>query len=151
VSRIEPPAKDERRVRHVTRQGELIGEVLGDVAEFRSAQEIHADLRQRGHPVGLTTVYRHLNLLAERGALDVLHTPEGETVYRRCAAVEHHHHLVCRSCGKTVEFEGEELERWADSVAHTAGFHDVSHTVEIFGTCDDCASRSAAPDRTITG
>ena len=128
------------RARHVTRQGELIGEILDDVDEFRSAQQIHAELERRGHHVGLTTVYRHLNLLAEREAVDVLRTPEGETVYRRCAAAVHHHHLICRSCGKTVEFEGPELERMAESVARAARFDDVSHTVEIFGTCHDCAS-----------
>lgn len=132
------------RGRHATRQGELIADVLGDLSEFSSAQEIHAELRRRGHPVGLTTVYRHLNLLAERGGVDALHTPEGETVYRRCAAEAHHHHLICRSCGKTLEFEGEEVERWAESIARSANFHDVSHTVEIFGTCDECARPEGA-------
>jgi Fur family ferric uptake transcriptional regulator len=132
------------RVRHATRQGELIGEILDEVSGFRSAQEIHAELRRRGHPVGLTTVYRHLNLLAERASVDVLRTPEGEAIYRRCAAAAHHHHLICRSCGRTVEFEGPELELLAESVARSAKFHDVSHTVEIFGTCNDCAARLGA-------
>ncbi len=127
------------RSRHATRQGEAISGVLADIPGFRSAQDIHAELRRRGHRVGLTTVYRHLNLLAEQGAVDVLLTPGGETVYRRCAAASHHHHLICRFCGKTVEFEGPELERLANSVARKARFHDVSHTVEIFGTCDKCA------------
>ena len=130
------------KVRHATRQGEAVGDVLKDVAEFRTAQDIHDELRRRGHRVGLTTVYRHLSLLAERGAVDVLRTPTGETVYRRCAADAHHHHLICRICGKTLEFEGPEVERWAEGVAKAARFHDVSHTVEIFGTCDVCASRS---------
>jgi Fur family ferric uptake transcriptional regulator len=121
-----------------------VREVLSDVTEFRSAQDIHDELRHRGHRVGLTTVYRHLNQMAERGLVDVLRTPSGETVYRRCAAPSHHHHLICRSCGKTVEFEGPELERWAEEVARTARFHDVSHTVEIFGTCEDCAKAAAA-------
>jgi Fur family ferric uptake transcriptional regulator len=125
--------------RHATRQGEAINEVLDEVAEFRTPQEIHAELRTRGRRVGLTTVYRHLALLADRGAVDVLRTASGQTVYRRCAAESHHHHLICRSCGKTVEFEGPEVERWAEAVARAARFHDVSHTVEIFGTCDECA------------
>jgi Fur family transcriptional regulator, ferric uptake regulator len=129
----------QRRAHNATRQGDLIGAVLNDVAEFRSAQEIHSELDRRGERVGLTTVYRHLNLLAERGVVDALRTPGGETIYRRCAAEVHHHHLICRSCGKTVEFEGPEVERWAESVARAARFRDVSHTVEIFGTCPDCA------------
>jgi Fur family ferric uptake transcriptional regulator len=124
-----------------TRQREAIAAVLEDVTEFRSAQEIHDELRRRGNQVGLATVYRQLGSLAERGEVDVLHTLGGETVYRRCAAEVHHHHLVCRSCGKTVEFEGPEIERLADRVARREGFRDVSHTVEILGTCSDCASR----------
>ena len=52
---------------------------------------------------------------------------------------EHHHHLVCRHCGFTVEVDGPEVERWSHEVADTHGFDDVSHTVEIFGTCRDCA------------
>jgi Fur family ferric uptake transcriptional regulator len=114
------------------------------VPAFRTPQEIHAELRRRGRRVGLTTVYRHLALLADRGAVDVLRTGSGQTVYRRCAAESHHHHLICRSCGRTVEFEGPEVERWAEAVARAARFHDVSHTVEIFGTCDDCATGRAA-------
>ena len=129
---------------HATRQGDAVREVLRDVTEFRSAQDIHDELRHRGHGVGLTTVYRHLNQMAEQGLVDVLRTPSGETVYRRCAAPSHHHHLICRSCGKTVEFEGPELERWAEEVARSARFYDVSHTVEIFGTCEDCAKAAAA-------
>jgi Fur family ferric uptake transcriptional regulator len=135
------------QVRHATRQGEAIGDVLEAVAEFRTAQDIHAELRRRGHRVGLTTVYRHLNLMADRGSVDVLRTPSGETIYRRCAVESHHHHLICRFCGKTVEFEGPEVERRAEEVARTAGFHDVSHTVEVFGTCDDCARQAAARGR----
>jgi Fur family ferric uptake transcriptional regulator len=141
------PAPREGRVRHATRQGEAISEVLQDVAEFRTAQDIHAELRRRGHRVGLTTVYRHLTLMAERGAVDALRTPGGETAYRRCEADSHHHHLVCRTCGKTLEFEGPEVERWAERVARAAGFHDVSHTVEIFGTCDECATAAEARPR----
>ncbi len=136
---------DSARPRYSTRQGEAISAVLKEIAEFRSAQDIHAELRRRGHRVGLTTVYRHLGDLAERGEVDVLHTPAGETIYRQCIAEAHHHHLICRFCGKTVEFEGPEIEQWAERVAGRAGFREVSHTVEIFGTCRDCASARPTP------
>ena len=129
----------------MTRQGQLISEVLDDVAEFRTAQDIHAELRRRGYRVGLTTVYRHLGQLADSGEVDSLRTPSGETIYRRCEAPAHHHHLVCRVCGKTLEFEGPEVERWAEQVAKTARFRDVSHTVEIFGTCASCRTAPPAP------
>jgi Fur family ferric uptake transcriptional regulator len=134
-------APDAGRTRHATRQGDAITAVLEDIDEFRSAQQIHDELRRRGHRIGLATVYRHLGALADSGDVDALRTPSGETIYRQCAAEDHHHHLICRSCGKTVEFEGPEIEERAEAVARRAKFQDVSHTVEIFGTCRDCAVR----------
>jgi Fur family ferric uptake transcriptional regulator len=125
-----------------TRQGEAVQSALADFGGFRSAQDVYAALRQRGEPVGLTTVYRHLAALVDAGAVDVLHTPEGETLYRRCGA-GHHHHLVCRTCGRTVEIEGREIEKWTQRVATEQGFSDVDHTVEVFGICAECTDRAA--------
>ena len=64
---------------------------------------------------------------------------DGETLYRRCDSEHHHHHLVCKSCGLTVEVEGPEMERWANGVAAAHGFVEVTHTLEILGTCAQCA------------
>jgi Fur family ferric uptake transcriptional regulator len=72
----------------------------------------------------------------------VLRTDTGESAYRRCSA-HHHHHLVCRRCSRTVEVEGPAVERWAERVATDHGFRDVSHTVEVFGTCADCAAQNS--------
>ena len=107
------------------------------VDDFRSAQEIHALLTQRGEQVGLSTVYRTLQVLAEAGDIDALRTETGESIYRRCSAA-HHHHLVCRTCGATVEVEGPAVEKWTRSIAAAHGYSDVSHTLEIFGTCGSC-------------
>lgn len=120
-----------------TRQRAAVSSLLDDVEEFRSAQDIHDELRRRGEGIGLTTVYRTLQSLAETGAVDVLRTDTGEAVYRRCSS-GHHHHLVCRECGYTVEVEGDEVERWSNAIASEHGFTDVSHMVEVFGVCKDC-------------
>jgi len=123
-----------------TKQRAAVSAVLDELAEFRSAQDLHALLRQRGENVGLTTVYRTLQALADAGEVDVLRADDGEAVYRRCSS-GHHHHLVCRHCGRTVEVEGPAVERWADRVASEHGFVAVSHTIEVFGTCAACATR----------
>ena len=122
-----------------TRQKRALAEVLDETEAFRSAQDLFADLRARGHAVGLTTVYNQLRALAETGEVDTLRTGDGETLYRRCGTEHHHHHLVCRSCGATIEVEGPEVERWADRVAGRHGFVDITHTIEIVGTCSNCA------------
>lgn len=124
-----------------TRQGAAIEAALSAAQGFRSAQDLHGELRDRGDNVGLTTVYRHLTAMAESGAVDALHTSDGEVVYRLCATASHHHHVVCRSCGASVEVEGPEVEAWAAKVATQAGYTDVSHTLEVFGTCASCATR----------
>src|SRR6201982_4173388 len=85
-----------------TRQRAAISSLLETLADFRSAQELHDELRRRGENIGLTTVYRTLQSMASAGLLDTLRNDTGESVYRRCSA-HHHHHLVCRSCGSTVE------------------------------------------------
>jgi Fur family ferric uptake transcriptional regulator len=113
-------------------------EALGSVADFRSAQEVHEILSTSGSSVGLATVYRTLQLYADTGDVDVLRREDGEAIYRRCSET-HHHHLVCRSCGATVEVEGPAVERWTTAMAADLGFTDVSHTLEIFGTCAACS------------
>ena len=129
-----------------TRQRAAVSTALDALDDFRSAQEIHDVLRHRGEPVGLSTVYRTLQALADAGEVDVLRTDEGESVYRRCST-GHHHHLVCRACGRTVEVEGPAVERWAARTAQAHGFTDVSHTLEVFGTCESCARATAPTER----
>ena len=118
-----------------TRQAEAIVSVLTDMPGFCSAQDIYADLRRRGNNVGLTTVYRHLQVLTEQGSLDTIRDSSGETLYRKCGSSGHHHHLTCRECGASVEVEGRVVEQWAERVAAEAGFTAVDHTVELFGLC----------------
>jgi Fur family ferric uptake transcriptional regulator len=121
-----------------TRQRTAIVAALREVAGFRSAQELHEHLRSSGQRVGLTTVYRALQDLAAAGELDVLRSTDGEARYRRCDSAEHHHHLVCRRCGRAVEVEGPDIEAWAAATARRHRFTDVDHVAEIFGTCADC-------------
>jgi Fur family ferric uptake transcriptional regulator len=131
-------AQPERRP---TRQRAALAEALAGAEEFRSAQEIHSALSSSGTAVGLATVYRNLQAMAADGEVDVIRTPDGEAVYRACVSEAHHHHLVCRSCGLTVEVTGDAAERWAEAVAAEHGFSQVRHTMEIDGLCARCAGR----------
>ena len=125
--------------RRITRQQAAVAAQLARMASFSSAQDLHARLRAAGDRVGLATVYRTLTTMAEVGEVDVLRTDDGEALYRMCST-GHHHHLVCRDCGRTVEIEGPTVERWAERVAAEHGFTAVAHTVEIFGSCAACTS-----------
>lgn len=134
---FDSPARAHRE--RSTRQKRALAAVLDASDAFRSAQDLFTELRARGENVGLTTVYNQLRVLADAGEVDALRADDGETLYRRCGTGHHHHHLVCRSCGRTVEVEGPEVEQWASQVAKSHEFIDVVHTLEIVGTCLDCA------------
>jgi Fur family ferric uptake transcriptional regulator len=125
-----------------TRQRTAIAELLSRTDHFRTASQIHDDLRHQGENIGLTTVYRTLLLMADAGQLDLIRTDDGETAYRRCS-MGHHHHLVCRNCGHAVEVEGPAIERWTDHIADQHGFTDVQHHLEIFGRCSNCTDQAA--------
>ena len=137
-----------------TRQAGVIEAALLSADGFRTAQELFAGLRERGERIGLTTIYRYLNLLAEQGRADVVRSAEGEAQFRLCGTAEHagdaaghHHHVVCRDCGRSVEVRGPEVEAWAERVATAAGFTEISHTVEVFGLCAEHSARAPRSPR----
>lgn len=130
------------RVERRTRQRSALDEVLERTGDFRSAQRLHAMLRDHGESVSLATVYRTLQSMARDGEVDVLRTQDNESRYRRCIRREHHHHLVCRQCGHTVEVTETTVERWADHTAREHGFAAVSHNVELQGVCATCSDTS---------
>lgn len=125
-----------------TWQREAVREALGDTAGFVSAQSLHSTMRDSGSTVGLATVYRALSSLAADGEADALQQ-DGESLYRACTPGRHHHHLICRECGKTVEISADPVEQWAREVAAENGFTDPQHVVDVFGVCAECSAKSA--------
>ena len=123
-----------------TRQRAAIVSALRKAAGFKTAQGLHLEMLRAGERVGLATVYRNLQALAESGEVDVLQSELGEAMFRLCDATNHHHHLVCRRCGRSEEITAREVESWAARVARRHGFNDVTHTAELFGLCGDCSA-----------
>ena len=101
-----------------TRQRTAILETLARQDDFRSAQQIHEQMKS-----------------------------DGESLYRQCEASGHHHHLVCRECGRTVEFLAPKLEASMSAIAGDHGFTDLDHTLEVFGLC----SKHSRTDETEPG
>ena len=142
-------------MQRMTKQRQAVLDELTRVSDFRSAQQIFEDLHSQGQRVGLATVYRSLQGLAEDGRVDTLRSSEGEVLYRSCASDHHHHHLVCRECGFTEEIEQSQIESWVSAVAADHGFSDVEHSLELFGLCASCrekeSARSGKPKRRTVG
>jgi Fur family ferric uptake transcriptional regulator len=127
-------------VKRNTWQREAVREALAASNGFVSAQQLHQTLQTSGSSIGLATVYRALASLAEQEEADCLQSPDGEQLYRSCSTSGHHHHLICRGCGSTVEIEAAETEAWTRSIASTHGFTDVTHVLDIFGLCAVCTA-----------
>lgn len=125
--------------RRPTRQRSEIRGVMAAVDGFATSQEIHDRLRRDGSSVGLATVYRTLQAMAGAGELDVVRTPDGQTAYRTCSP-GHHHHLICRTCGRTVEVTLPGLEELTRSIAEQHDFSEIDHELEFFGVCQGCAA-----------
>lgn len=121
-----------------TWQREAVRTALAESELFVSAQTLHAALRDGGSPIGLATVYRALTDLADEGKADSLQQ-EGEALYRACTPGNHHHHLICRTCGLTVEIAADPVEEWARQVATEHGFTRAEHVVDVFGLCRSCS------------
>jgi Fur family transcriptional regulator, ferric uptake regulator len=140
---LTPSASAGGKEQRVTKQRLAVSAALDDLDDFVSTQELYRILQNKGVSVSLATAYRILQSLADEGLVDVLRNGDGEAVYRRCAVTGHHHHLLCRNCGKAVEVEAPAVETWAARTAQEHGFTEVAHTVEIYGLCPDCSARKA--------
>ena len=125
--------------RNTVQRREVIG-VLSQVQGFVSAQELHSLIGRDGGHIALATVYTQLKKLLQDGAVDVVMTDRGESLYRRCVVESHHHHLSCRRCGATVEVDAPELETWAHDIGERFGFREIRHVVEFNGICASCHS-----------
>lgn len=125
--------------KRVTKQRQAVIEILEGRADFRSAQRIHEELLQTNAKIGLATVYRNLRALAEEKEVDILMSPDGEALYRRCEQGHHHHHLVCRKCLRSEEIEAKIVEQWVHSLGKEYGFTDLEHSIEVFGLCAACS------------
>ncbi|RRJ86560.1 transcriptional repressor [Gulosibacter macacae] len=125
--------------RRNTWQREAVREALEAQDGFVTAQELHRILEDAGQRIGLATVYRALAVLVEEDFADTIRAEDGDR-YRSCETDQHHHHLMCRRCGRTVEISGDAVERWAAEVGREHGFTEMTHVFDAFGVCSTCAS-----------
>lgn len=144
-SNIQAPEGSSRKVQIETRrtaQKALIEEILQEAEGFISATELHRRLQARGSKVGIATVYRQLNALAQSGEADTIEAAQG-TIYRICEPYEHHHHLVCDNCGRAEEIQLP-AEEWMRKVSQEHGYTMTRHVLEVFGLCPICQEDPSA-------
>ena len=126
------------RSAYVTRAREQIAAVLRRERRFLSASEIYALLERGGAKVALSTVYRNLEHLQGKGELTARSEPDGETRYMPCEPEHHHHHAICRTCGKVEDVDCTAVEQFTESLRVSSGFRIDDHAMEFFGKCRTC-------------
>ena len=102
-----------------------------------SPAKVHERARLYHPAVGLVTVYRTLDLLTRMGFVRRIHTDDGCQGYASTSR-GHRHHLVCRRCGATVEFEGCDLSQFLARVSRETGYAIEDHLLELVGLCAAC-------------
>jgi Fur family ferric uptake transcriptional regulator len=118
----------------------VVVDLLGRQNCCMSAQEIFDRLRRARRPVGIASVYRTLETLADLRLVKRIDTGDGIARYEPARPDgDHHHHLVCRDCGKVEAFSDARLERAIDKVAGGLGYAVEAHEVVLTGACADCA------------
>ncbi len=128
----------------VTRQRILVLSVLEqNCGSHMTAEEVYGQVSEDYPEIGLATVYRTLQLLLEMQLVDRINLDDGCVRYEighllRGNAKHNHHHLICRSCGKVIPFDGDLLEGLEQHIEETAGFHVQDHEVKFYGLCREC-------------
>lgn len=130
----EQPTPPKRR----TWQQAAVRDALERAGGFVSAQQLHQSLKDEGTAIGLATVYRVLSTMSELNEADTILGTTGETMFCACEIEGHHHHIICRHCGKTEEIDAYVVEEWSRRVAAEHGFTEPSHEIDIFGICQGC-------------
>lgn len=123
----------------LTKGAKAVLDALEKSQELASAQDIYGNLRMEGDKApGLTTVYRALDSLVEKGYVQAVDLGDGEKRYEVVTPGEHHHHLVCESCGQSNHLDQCVVEEIEDTIRSKYGFTIKSHVLEIFGVCSKC-------------
>lgn len=126
------------RADYVTRPREWIAAALSHEQRFLSAAEIHQRLRRDGARVSLSTVYRTLDRLRSKGDVTARSDADGEATYMLCEPASHHHHAICRSCGRVEDVDCAAMDQFAESLRKLHGFRLDAHALEFVGRCRSC-------------
>lgn len=124
-----------RAHRKLTGPRSAVARVIAERLGHFTAADVLTDARRRGLRLGRATVFRNLELFAELGALERLDLPSGEHAYVVCEPEQHHHHVVCRRCGRSAEVEDTGLQSVVAEIARRSGYAIDTHRLELFGLC----------------
>jgi len=127
----------ERKLK-LTPHRHLILEIFLGNEGHRSVEDIYRVVREKDPRVGYTTVYRTMKILADCGLAREIDLADGITRYEHLYNHEHHDHMICMQCGKSIEFYNPEIETLQEEASEQLGFKVLDHKLQIYGLCGDC-------------
>ena len=121
-----------------TRPRNAVAELIARRTGHFTAADLLSDATRSGLRIGRATIFRNLELFTELGALERLDLPSGEHAYVACEPEQHHHHVVCRLCGRSAEVGDSGLQSVVSEIARRSGYSIDAHRLELFGICAQC-------------
>jgi Fur family ferric uptake transcriptional regulator len=106
-----------------------------------SPQELYQSLVKKKKKIGLTSIYRSLDLFESLGIVFKIVNGSG-VKYKICEMEEHHHHIVCKKCGDVVELHFCDISGWSEKVKESTGYEVTDHQLNFYGFCKNCHKES---------
>ncbi|SDL29643.1 Fur family transcriptional regulator [Halarsenatibacter silvermanii] len=117
---------------------DILKTLVENAEKHLTADELHKTVRQINPDIGLTTIYRTLELLEELDLVRRLNLGEQEDYFEFVNFRDHHHHLVCLDCGRVIEFKSEDLNKFEENIEEKYGFIPREQRIKFFGSCQEC-------------
>ena len=115
----------------------LIYQELSSTSTPLSPQEVYHTLHKKKRKIGLTSIYRCLDLFESLGIVFKI-SNRPNVKYKLCESDDHHHHIVCKGCGKVVELNFCNISDWSKQVTESTGYEVTEHQLNFYGFCEDC-------------
>ncbi len=109
-----------------------------DADHHYTVEELYEEIKKIKPGIGYSTVYRALKLLVNCGLANECTFDDTAVRYEPAHQSEHHDHLICRVCGRIIEFENDKIEKLQRDVARKYGFHVSAHNLQLYGECRKC-------------
>lgn len=129
-----------------TEQRDTILRTFLDTREHLSTDELFRLVKKKDPRIGYTTVYRTLKLLAECGLASEVSFHDNVARYEHQYNRRSHHHMVCTTCGSSVEFFSQEVGELEQEIGRKYHYLTTRHTFQIYGVCEDCRKKNGSPD-----
>ena len=134
----------DRGLKYTSEREKILRAVMHTDEHFE-AEELLRLMWQESNRVGKATVYRTLKLLVECGIVKEVHFSNQQVHYEHTYGQDPHDHMVCRRCGRIIEFDAADVVRLRTVIAAQARFRALSHRFQILGTCEACEKANSSP------